>query len=167
MNILEIRRRQQELADIASKALADEQNGTITTKAFVEAMTPVAKEYSEITDGIMAYNASLRFAGLDGADAARGGVRPSPGLRRIRAQPGQVRLGGTPHARGGASERGLQDHRIAGGVMKIKVAQGVQVVHDGKVHDAGETADVAEDVAAQWVREGWGGAEVKTKGTQR
>jgi len=39
--------------------------------------------------------------------------------------------------------------------MKIKVAEGIQVVHDGEVFADGESADVPEAVAGQWVREGW------------
>jgi hypothetical protein len=50
-------------------------------------------------------------------------------------------------------------------MTKIRVAQGVQVVHDGQVHADGESADVPDDVGAHWVSEGWA-TEVKTKGTR-
>jgi hypothetical protein len=50
--------------------------------------------------------------------------------------------------------------------MKIMVAQGVQVVHQGEVYADGASADVPDDVGAQWVSEGWV-TEVKAKGTHR
>lgn len=46
--------------------------------------------------------------------------------------------------------------------MKIRVAQGVQVVHDGTVYLAGETAEVPEALARNWNREGWA-AKVKSR----
>jgi hypothetical protein len=53
--------------------------------------------------------------------------------------------------------------------MKIKVAQGIQVVHDGEVFADGDSADVPEAVAGQWVREGWavGVTSAPTKGARR
>lgn len=39
--------------------------------------------------------------------------------------------------------------------MKVKVAEGVQVCHGGKVWRDGQTADVPADVAAEWLACGW------------
>lgn len=45
-------------------------------------------------------------------------------------------------------------------MAKVEVRNNTQAVHDGTVYDAGETAELPDDVAAQWVREGWA-SEVK------
>jgi hypothetical protein len=39
--------------------------------------------------------------------------------------------------------------------MRIKVKQGVQVVHDGTVYADGASADVSETIGQFWVRSGW------------
>jgi hypothetical protein len=53
--------------------------------------------------------------------------------------------------------------------MKVKVAQGIQVLHDGDVFADGHSADVPEAVARQWVQEGWAVevASAPTKGVRR
>ena len=39
--------------------------------------------------------------------------------------------------------------------MKIKVAPGIRVCHDGKVYADGATAEVPDSVGAQWLVSGW------------
>lgn len=39
--------------------------------------------------------------------------------------------------------------------MKVTVAHGVQVVHEGARHTDGATLDVPDDVAGKWLRAGW------------
>jgi len=39
--------------------------------------------------------------------------------------------------------------------MKVKVGDGLRVVHDGKVFRDGQTADVPDDVGEEWVSAGW------------
>jgi hypothetical protein len=46
--------------------------------------------------------------------------------------------------------------------MKVTVAQGFQCVHDGTVHDGGDTAEVPGPVAQFWIRSGWA-TEVKAE----
>lgn len=50
-------------------------------------------------------------------------------------------------------------------MAKVKVHKGIQVVHEAKVFDNGETVDVPDEVAQFWVRSGWC-SEVKSKGTR-
>lgn len=39
--------------------------------------------------------------------------------------------------------------------MRVRVANGLQVCHDGKTWRDGQTADVPTDVARQWITFGW------------
>lgn len=48
--------------------------------------------------------------------------------------------------------------------MKVTVTQGIRVCHDGAVRHGGQSLDVPEDVAQQWIAWGWVGA---TKGDAR
>jgi hypothetical protein len=39
--------------------------------------------------------------------------------------------------------------------MKVKVSAPVQVVHAGKKYTKGDTADVPDQVAKEWIQQGW------------
>lgn len=39
--------------------------------------------------------------------------------------------------------------------MKVKVAEGLQVSHDGTAWRDGATAEVPDDVAREWLQSGW------------
>jgi hypothetical protein len=39
--------------------------------------------------------------------------------------------------------------------MKVTVADGIRVVHEGKAYRDGESADVPAEVAKQWIESGW------------
>ena len=50
--------------------------------------------------------------------------------------------------------------------VKVTVADGVQVAHDGTVYRPGDTADVPDHVAAQWITSGWV-TEMQTQPSRR
>lgn len=50
--------------------------------------------------------------------------------------------------------------------MKIKVSANVQLVHAGKHYTLGDTADVSDNVAQEWIKQGWA-SEVKPKTSPR
>lgn len=39
--------------------------------------------------------------------------------------------------------------------MEVTVTHGIRVCHDGEVHRGGESVEVPESVAQQWIRYGW------------
>jgi hypothetical protein len=49
--------------------------------------------------------------------------------------------------------------------MKVKVLQPFQVANDGVVYGPGESADVPDHVAREWIASGWC-SEVKPKGVR-
>jgi hypothetical protein len=50
--------------------------------------------------------------------------------------------------------------------VKIKVSTNVQLVHAGAVYGPGDTASVPDDVAQEWVRQGWA-TEIKSAPRKR
>jgi hypothetical protein len=43
--------------------------------------------------------------------------------------------------------------------MKVTVADGIRVVHEGKAYRGGESADVPDEVAKSWIESGWASEE--------
>lgn len=43
--------------------------------------------------------------------------------------------------------------------MKVTVAPGIRVVHDGKAYSDGDSADVPEEVARDWIESRWATAD--------
>lgn len=95
-NIVELKRRRNEIVELVRKALDDEKTGRLTTKQFVGTMNPLLEEADEIDGQIKAYNNSLRFTGgLPGEDGT-----PPPGAGAGSA----LNAAATPSFRGKAAQ---------------------------------------------------------------